>query len=441
MAGLWHSLCHAVCQNREPTVDLNKADKVLRNLRPKQKAYAVPIGGGIECRVLTNGLRVLELRARRQGEKHPKRWRLGEYPALTISDAVMKASDYRAELAAGRDPEVAAQQRSADANMPGTVAEAAARFISEHAKVKNRAAWAAEVERLLDVELLPELGHYPLQQLRLADVTAVVQKKFRKSLKAEQKGVAANRLASAASKFFNWCRAQGWLAEGSKWTVPKPAPETERERVLTETEMGALWNALEEYAEGEGPIPAVHAVILQLLALTGARVSEVTALTVESIEIANGVMSITGGKTKSSNRALPLPPLGRAIVDRALVGKARGELLFPSPRAGSQIPSNEISRSARIVVAQLEHASWTPHDLRRTAISVMAEEGVDSEVRRRISGHLPKDIHGAVYDRSMRTEAMRAGLLTLERWIGAAAMKAGAMAGTRNVIQLTPASR
>lgn len=418
-------------------MDLNKADKTLRNLKPKVRAYAVSVGGGIECRVLTNGLRVLELRARRRGESHPKRWRLGEYPALTISDAVLKASAYRAELKAGRDPEIAEEQRSADANVPATVALAAERFIAEHVKVKNRATWAAEVERLLDVEIIPALGHYPLQQLRLADVTALVQKKFRKGLKANQKGIAANRLAAAASRFFNWCRGQGWLPDGSRWTVPKPASEEARERVLTDEEIGTAWLLLEEMTPDGGLVPAGHAEILRLLALTGARVSEVTGLAVERVDVANKTITISGGKTKSSNRTLPLPPAAMALVERAAAGKGKGSLLFPNSK-GAQIPSNEISRSARVIVEMLGQTSWTPHDLRRTAISVMAEEGVDSEVRRRISGHLPKDVHGRTYDRAARSEAMRAGLFTVERWIMAASAKAAAKAAENsgNVVPL-----
>lgn len=401
-------------------MDLNKADKLLRNLKPKARAYAVTIGGGIECRVLANGLRVLELRARLNGG-NPKRWRLGEYPAMTISDAALKASAFRAELKAGRDPEISELQRHADTNVPATVKEAAVRFVAEHVRAKNRASWAAEVERLLDVELLPELGHYPLQQVRLADVTAVVQKKFREGLKAKQKGIAANRLAAAASSFFNWCSGQGWLPAATRWAVPKPAPEEARERILSATEIGTAWLLLEECRSGQGPIPAVHADILQLLALTGARVSEVASLTAQSFDAPNGLLTILGGKTKSSNRSIPLPPLARAIVDRAIAGKPKDALLFPSPRAGKLIPSNEISRSGRLINEVLGHAGWTPHDLRRTAISVMAEADVDSEVRRRISGHLPKDVHGKTYDRASRLEAMRAGLLGVERWITVAA--------------------
>ena len=106
----------------------------------------------------------------------------------------------------------------------------------------------------------------------------------------------------------------------------------------------------------------------------------------------------------------------RAIFEAALSEprEQRQQLLFPSPRAGKVIPSNEISRSARDLVKKLEHAPWTPHDLRRTAISIMAEAGVDGDIRRRITGHQAPDIHGRVYDRAQRLDDMRAALLVIE---------------------------
>jgi integrase len=92
------------------------------------------------------------------------------------------------------------------------------------------------------------------------------------------------------------------------------------------------------------------------------------------------------------------------------------------------VPSNEISRSCRKLVKFSGLAPFTPHDLRRTAISIMAEAGVDGDIRRRITGHQATDVHGKIYDRALRLDGMRAALLTIEGHYTAAASKAASEA-------------
>ena len=98
-------------------------------------------------------------------------------------------------------------------------------------------------------------------------------------------------------------------------------------------------------------------------------------------------------------------------------------MLFPQPKAGGVIPSNEVSRATRRLVKLLKQQPWTPHDLRRTAVSAMAEARVDADVRRRVTGHLAEDVHGRVYDKALRLEDMKVALGTIEAWVVAAAEK------------------
>jgi integrase len=330
-------------------MDLNKADRTLRNLKPKDRSYAVALGDGISCRVAPNGTKTLELRAR----LHDKTQRLvlGHYPATTISDAVAKAADYRSMLKQGLHPKVELQ-RAAQGDIPRNVTEAAARFISEHLDVKTRDKWRVEATRIIEIEILPELGHYPLVQLRRTDLTAVVDKKAAALRKAGKRGVMANRIAAVMGKLFTWCADRGWISSDLGRRLPKPAKEEARERALTPEEAGAVWNLLSECATATGPIPTAHARVLQLLALTGARCSEITGLAAGSVDLTAATFTIANAKNASSNRTLPLTPAARAVIEAALVGQGGDGLglLFPSPRAGTQIPSNEISRSARDLV-------------------------------------------------------------------------------------------
>jgi integrase len=416
-------------------MDLGKADKTLRNLKPQATAYTKALGDGICCRVAPNGTRTLELRARLHGKV--SRWPLGFYPSTTISEAAAKAADFRALLKNGLSPKVA-QLRATNNEIPRNVKEAAARFIEGHVVLKLRPNSAKEAKRLIEVEVLPELGNHPLQQLERTDLTGLIERKARALRSRKRKGVAANRLAAVIGKFIGWCAAQGWLSTDLATKLPKPAVETPKVRTLDATDMnnevGVIWNLLTELAEAGTGIPAPHGRILQLLALTGARCSEITRLTAAHINLKAGTLEITDGKTAASNRHIPMTPSARSIIEQALAGAGEG-LLFPSARAHTLVPSNEISRSCRKLVKLAGVAPFTPHDLRRTAISIMAEAGVDGDIRRRITGHQAGDVHGRIYDRALRLEDMRAALLEIEQLYTTAAIKAAS--NSANIVSIS----
>lgn len=403
-------------------MDLNKADRTLRTLKPRAAAYTQAIGDGILCRVSPNGTRVLELRARLNGTL--QRFRLGHYPATTISEAAAKAADYRAMLRNGMSPKIA-EQRAAGHDLPRNLNEAASRFIKGYLEIKAGETWAAEAARLLRQEVLPKLGAHPLGQLHRTDFTALIEDKARALRAKGKKGIAANRLAAVLSKFLGWCAQQGWVTGDLGSRLPKPAKEQAKDRILSASdsnnELGVIWSALAEAADG--PILPSHARIMQLLAITGARCSEITNLTTADVDLKAGTIAITDGKTDASNRVLPMTPVTRAIIEARVAQVGQG-LLFPGPRLGRLIASNEISRTCRAMVKRLKLSPFTPHDLRRTAISIMAEAGIDGDIRRRITGHQAPDIHGRVYDRALRLEEMKAALLKIENAYAAAATAA-----------------
>lgn len=414
-------------------MDLNRADKLLRNLKPRPAAYSVALGDGILCRVAPNGTRTLELRARLHGKV--SRWLLGHYPSTTISEAAAKAADFRSMLKDGLSPKVAAQ-RAANGDVPRNVKDAAARFIDGHIEVKLRPRSAKEAKRLIEVEVLPSLGSYPLQQLQRTDITALIERKARALRERKKKGVAANRLAAGLSKFLGWAAAQGWVSNDIAVKLPKPAVEKARDRVLSadesNNEVGVVWSLLSDLAAAGTGIPDPHVPILQLLALTGARCSEITNLTTARVNLKAGTFEITDGKTDASNRVVPMTPATRAIIE-SRIDKVGLGLLFPSSRSGTVIPSNEISRSCRKLVKLAGVTPFTPHDLRRTVISVMAEAGVDGDIRRRVTGHDAHDAHGRIYDRAQRFEDMRTALLIVERHYLVAAQAAASKAASNNV--------
>lgn len=191
------------------------------------------LDGCVEWRVTTGGARVLELRSRIYGRL--RRWQLGFYPTMTVSQAFETATAYKAALKIGLDPKVQ-ERRANDEDFPRLVREAAERFTANHledsSKVRDR--WAKESERIIRVEILPAIGRFPLVQLQRSDLTGIVDCKAAALRKQNKKGVGAKRVAAVISKMFGWIASKGWMADGIATKLPRPAAETAKKRVLTQ---------------------------------------------------------------------------------------------------------------------------------------------------------------------------------------------------------------
>jgi integrase len=383
-------------------VDFAKQDRLLRGLKGKDRPYERPLGDGLSVRVTANSARTLYLRVKIN--RKAQRINLGAYPAVTLKDAYDKSLALRAEIKQGRDPRLEGRRAKFGTNTPTTVAEAIERYVTEHARVKQRTEWAKESERLLRIEVLPKIGSYPLVQLNRSDLANLIARKAEAVRKAGYSGIVANRLSAVVSRFIRFCADYGWLDASLGLRLPKPATERSRDRNLSVRDLALVWSGLLNVRAGQGSCLPVYGKVLSLLMLTGWRVTEITRLTPSRIDRNERSIVLIEAKNKASQRKVLLPPLAWSVLDTELTNRTEiddTDLIFQLPKGG-EIPENEVSRATRKVVTALGMVPWTPRDLRRSVVSLMAELGIDGDVRRRITGHVATDIHGRVYDRSQR---------------------------------------
>ena len=422
-------------------MDFRKLERTIKTAPIKPTAYDLALAGGLSARIGADGsAKTLYWRGKKDGRVI--RVRLGNYPAMSVEAAAAAALLVRSSVRNGDDPNLAARRKRAGAGSPVTVREAAERFASDHLAVKVGENWRTQAERIMKYDILPVLGTYRLADVRRTDLASLVDKKAAAMRKRGGRGVGANRIVAVLGRFFGFCADKGWLDASPALRLPKPVQEVKRERTLTEREIGTMWLALANPAEAATPMQDVYARVLQLLALTGCRASEITGLQRCHVDLENGTIEIVKGKTISSKRMLPLGPVGRTLLVSAI--EAMGEAgakgdstahVFPMPRTGGLLPSNDISKAARRLVADLEHKPWTPHDLRRTLITHLHEAGFDGDVARRIAGHAGVDVHAMVYDRSRQRDKMRDALEQYEKFVLASAEAIKAETKT-NVVQL-----
>jgi integrase len=227
-----------------------------------------------------------------------------------------------------------------------------------------------------------------LDEIKRADVAAMLQD----IIKAHGR-TAARASRANLSALFNWamreglCEANPCLATNDPTAGSKP-----RERVLDDSEIGAVWRA------SSGDIDADR--IVRLLLLTGCRREEIGALEWSEINLDSGMLCIPAARTKNGRALeLPLPKAALAIL-RAIPRQDGRRFVFGKTGSGfSGWSVMKATLDARITVAEAKPlAPWVLHDLRRTMRTGLGRLGVAPHIAELCINHVKGGIQ-AVYDK------------------------------------------
>ena len=279
------------------------------------------------------------------------RMTLGEWPELSVTAAV----------------EAARQRRMFTTQPPRAEVETVAALLEQYGlykapQLKRRRETMNSLRAILD----PIKYEDPLTLTRLK----VGQLINRKALTAPSH---ANRQLAYVRALFNWGIAQGLVTHNPAATLPKPAAEPARERVLTIRELAQIWTALDAR-------PHPYSLIVRLLMLTALRLEEVARMRVSELSLPDGsnegCWTIPGSRTKTRcDIRVPLSPQAREVVETA-VACACGDIVFS--RDGQNFFSGWSKAKGgldRAMLADGIHlAPWVHHDFRRSFVTAAADE-------------------------------------------------------------------
>jgi integrase len=192
--------------------------------------------------------------------------------------------------------------------------------------------------------------------------------------------------------------------------LKKRAREKARTHTLSDDDIRALWPAVIR-----SPLSHQTGLALRLALLTAVRASEIAdARKDEFVDLdkpAKAAWIVPGDRTK--NKQPHLVPLSRLALDavKTALELSGSDYLFPGRRG------DHINRHVLKVGMQRLTAKWSkpcgPHDLRRTVITWLAANGIASEIRESLLGHVRRSIeakHYNVYDHAKEKRA------ALDRW-------------------------
>lgn len=222
------------------------------------------------------------------------------------------------ELAAGRDP---SECRDAEKGIP-TLAGFAERYLEQHARLKKKPATVENDRAIFRLHLVPALGRH-----RLDAITRPHVLELQASL-AETPGNANNVLGLLSSVFtvaFRWGVLDERRGHANPVKYVQKFPMKKRQRFLTEDELARVGRALEELQHDR----PWHVAAILLLALTGARPSEVLSLRWENVDVERKVLRLQGVEDgpegRAAQRRRPRGAVTPAPDPRLALGTARAD--------------------------------------------------------------------------------------------------------------------
>lgn len=448
-------------------------DRYIMNLKTQKKMFQVREGDGFGVRVLPSGLRIFVFIYTVAGKR--RQMNLGEYPVVTLAKARERLIDVRQVFKDGKDPQEfgfewhsnperdrrkAAAAIEADEKNP-TVKILAAEYIKRHANINKRASSAKEDQRLIDKDVLPAWGDRKAQDIRKRDVVKLLENT------AERGPALCHNIFKLVRKMYNFAVSRDILENtpclGIK--IDEIATITSRERVLKEPndnngidEILTFWTELDKASMSDDVRR-----ILKLILVTGQRPGEIAGLhsreiTVEHREQKDDeenvirewdetwwTIPVSRRKVKEKSKNPPQPhrvylsklaleligdkegykfpsplikldendkPIPKHIDENAVAYAIRRNIKDYKPRRaikGETISMVKVKEDRKM---NIEH--FTPHDLRRTCSTRLAELGFKDEVNDAILGHAKKGVIG-IYNRYKYDREKRAAMEQWER--------------------------
>jgi integrase len=353
---------------------------------------------GIQLRA--TGRRAWIIQARRPGKATASRIKIGDPATMPLAEARERARELMRDPSALAEPaEEPASPELGEVTGNSPMSAVVAAFIRRDQQPKNRS-WR-EVQRTLRHDLGDWAGR-PLRSIAQADVVAMVDR-------AVDRGapIMANRLLVHLKRLFKWALGRGLITASPAAHVEPPSPKAERERVLSDLELQAVWQGCDRLGWPFGPL-------VQLLMLTSQREGEVAAMRWSDLDLDRGTWTLAGSQTKAGRAHLV--PLSSAAVGILRAQPRLSDLVFPGRRTEGARPVSGFSKAK----ARLDRASgvtgWVLHDLRRTAATALAQLRVPPHVVEKVLNHAAAGVAGPMGKIYQRYDYLAERREALELW-------------------------
>lgn len=424
--------------------------KQLERLQPGDRGLTLTDGGGLTGKVgldRASGTVTVGFTFRYRAGSTTRAVGCGTWPRQSLAEIRGKRDQLRDQVRNDIDPVEKARADKAEAERK---AAEAARLAAEAAEAARREAlrqtfsglfgqWkeralktrttadgrrtgrkdgGAEIERAFTRDVLPYLGAIHADAITRKQIASVLHRIVERG-----SGRQANVTLSNLRQCFGWAIGAGLLETDPTSHLKKEAfggKEEPRERHLSEDEIKQLLlNALPASNLTDKAKSAVKALLA-----TGVRVSELLSAKREDIDLDKREWSITENKSDRPH-IVHLSDFAVTALQEILAIQDHDVWLFPNRtgddhvcektltkqigdrQRGDKPPMKGRSKTKHANSLALPGGRWTPHDLRRTASTLMGELGVLDQVIERCLNHTEENKIKRTYQRQQLLAARK----------------------------------
>ena len=345
---------------------------------------------------------------------------VGPVGPVGLSEARARAKRLRGAVAQGEDPHGDQMKAKRQRLTAASVEDLVEAFLASKEALAWRPKTRQEFARILRVEVVPALGHLKPEEVKRGEIRALVDRL------SDRAPVMANRVFEVTRRLYTWAIGKDLVETSPCVGLSKPSPETQRDRVLTEDEIRAVW-------AGCDVEPGIIADAFRLMLVTAQRRGEVLSMRWQDVDGSWWTIPAELAKNGLAHR-VPLSRQALAILER-LRKRAKGPWVFPSPTTDRPIENPQ--KAAERLRERSKVPDLRLHDLRRTAASLMIGMGISRLTVKKILNHAERDVT-AVYDRHSYDPEKRTAL---EAWGRRLEAVVSGTKGRENIVALRRRAR
>ena len=376
-------------------------DRQIQNVKADDKDRFLNDGHGLYLRARSSGNKIWLYRYKLENKQ---KWlELGLYPAISLSNARLEAQKAKAQRKDGADPVT-------------TKANLKASRIAENARIKARISvdelfnrWeklelcnhknkGVEIKRMFEKDVLPTIGDMRVEDVKKAHISKVVDAILERGVDRTAKMILA-----LMRQMFRFAQDRDIIEVDPTATIRKSKigkPDTPRDRYLSEAEIKELYQK----------IPAANLNISTQAAIyialsTGCRIGELLKAQWKEVDLGVNTWLIPAENSKNgvamtiflsdfaTKQFKLLQSLGHSALwcypnrdeDSHVCEKTIAKQVYDRQLQDDRKPMK--NRSKHAVALTLCGGKWTPHDLRRTAATLMTALGVLPDIADKCLNH------------------------------------------------------
>lgn len=366
-------------------------DTYLKSLKPTGKTFEKADRDGMTIRVSPKGKITFQYCYRFEDKR--QRIKYGSFPQLSLADARKAHAKAKSLKEQNINPVLKKQADSIASKEAETVNQLIDEWMTRYATKQRK---RPEIpEQVFNADVKPIIGTQKVKDIARRHIIKLLDRILDRG-----SPVQANKTLSLLKQLFSYAVSRGMIEQSPITEVKKkdvggnPKP---RERCLTDEEIRTFWHRLEQ-----APLNHIVIIATKILLVTGQRRGEISKAQWADINFETKKWFIPKENSKNGKEhTVPLSPLAITLFER-LQKLRKNDWVMHSPRhlenRGLHMTDKAITRAMARNQEFIGIEKWTPHDLRRTCATKLAELGTPPHVVEKILNHTLEGVL-AVYNR------------------------------------------